>query len=204
MHEGGRTSCIGQRIRQFSGCQLKLNNEMEIIHKAALALMVLLALGTIVTVTNSQTNQPPCSEPEASQFDFWLGTWIGEWKDTEGKTQTATNIITKGFDGCVVEENFSTDDKTFIGRSLSMYSANKKIWQQTWVDNTGSYLDFTGGIDGENMILQRKATAKSGKEVLQRMIFTDIKKDSFTWNWESSSDNGATWSLNWQILYRRK
>ncbi len=204
MHEGGCIGCNGQRIRQFSGCQLKLNNEMEIIHKAALALMVLLALGTIVTVTNSQTNQPPCSEPEASQFDFWLGTWQGEWKDTEGKTQTATNIITKGFDGCVVEENFSTDDKTFIGRSLSMYNTNKKIWQQTWVDNTGSYLDFIGGMDGDNMILQRKATAKSGKEVLQRMIFTEIKKDSFTWNWESSSDNGATWVLNWQILYTRK
>lgn len=177
---------------------------MGIIHKAALAIIVIMALGTIVKITHAQTNQPPCSEPEAMQLDFWLGTWKGEWKDTEGKTQTATNIITKGFNGCVVEENFSTDDKTFLGRSLSMYNANKKIWQQTWVDNTGSYLDFTGGMDGENMVLQRKATGKSGREIIQKMTFTDIKENSFTWNWESTNDNGATWVLNWQILYTRK
>jgi len=177
---------------------------MEIIHKAALAIIVILALGTIVTVTHAQTNQPPCSEPEASQFDFWLGTWKGEWKDSEGKTQTATNVITKGFDGCVVEENFSTDDKTFIGRSLSMYNPNKKIWQQTWVDNSGAYLDFTGGMDGKNMVMQRSVTNKEGKQIIQRMVFTDITKDSFTWNWESSTDNGATWAQNWQIMYTRK
>ena len=177
---------------------------MEIIHKIGLFIIFIFACSLSIAVTYSQTSEQPCSTPEAAQFDFWLGTWQGEWLDTEGKKQFAENIITKGFGGCVIEENFKTDDKTFIGKSLSMYNVNKKIWEQTWVDNNGSYMNFTGGKDGSNMFMQRNITTKAGKEIIQRMVFTDITKDSFTWNWESSTDNGATWAQNWQIMYTRK
>lgn len=176
---------------------------MELIQKIFLVVIIIMALFTVVTVTHSQTNESPCSSKEAEQFDFWLGSWKAEWKDSEGKSQYGRNLITKGFGNCVIEENFATDDGTFTGRSLSVYNARKKMWQQTWVDNTGAYMEFTGGKDGDNMYLQRKVTNKEGKEILQKMTFTDIQKNSFTWNWESSSDNGGTWTLNWQILYSR-
>ena len=177
---------------------------MEITYKAALAVMIILAVTLSIAVTHAQTNDKPCSSPEASQFDFWVGKWQAKWIDSEDKPQYGENNITKGMNDCVIEENFSTDDKTFIGRSLSMYNPNKKIWQQTWVDNSGAYLDFTGGMDGKNMVMQRSVTNKEGKQIIQRMVFTDITKDSFTWNWESSTDNGATWAQNWQIMYTRK
>ncbi len=177
---------------------------MEIQHKLSLVMLLLSVLSLSYSISHAQSNEKPCSLPEASHFDFWVGEWIAEWKDTDGNIQSGSNTITKGFDGCVIEENFSTSDNTFIGRSLSMYNPLKKIWQQTWVDNSGSYLDFTGGMDSDKMILWRKAVNKAGKEITQRMVFTDITKDSFTWNWESSTDDGKTWILNWQILYTRK
>ena len=65
-------------------------------------------------------------------------------------------------------------------------------------------MDFQGGRDGENMYLQRIVKNKEGKEIIQKMTFTDIKENSFTWNWESSGDNGGTWVQIWQILYTRK
>jgi len=176
---------------------------MEKIYKAALALMIILAVTPSIAVTHAQTNDKPCSAPDASQFDFWLGNWKAEWKDSEGKTQHARNSIVKNFNDCVIEENFVTDDYTFMGKSLTVYNLRQKIWQQTWVDNTGAYMDFTGGKDGENMFMQRIVKNNVGKEIIQKMTFTDIKENSFIWNWESSSDNGSTWVLNWQILYKR-
>lgn len=179
---------------------------MEIQHKLSLIILFIsvVSLSYSISYSQSEVNQKPCTAPEFSQFDFWIGNWQASWIDSEGKVQTGTNIITKNLGGCVIEENFSTSDKTFIGRSLSMYNPAKKMWQQTWVDNAGSYLDFTGGMDGDKMILWRKAITKSGKEVMQRMVFSDITTNSFTWNWESSSDEGVTWNLMWQISYKKK
>ncbi len=177
---------------------------MELIYKLGLAALFIFACSLTIAVTYSQTTDEPCKSLEASQFDFWVGSWQGGWVDTEGKEQFAENIITKGINGCVIEENFTFEDKSFFGKSLSMYNVNKKLWEQTWVDNNGSYMNFTGGINGSNMVMQRNVITKTGKEIIQRMVFTDITKDSFTWNWESSSDNGATWKLVWKILYTRK
>ena len=149
-------------------------------------------------------NDKPCSAPETAQFDFWVGEWIAEWSGENGKIETGTNTVTKILSGCAVQENFSTSDKTFIGTSLSVYSPKKKIWQQTWVDNSGAYLDFTGNMDGGKMILSRKGKDKDGNEIMQRMVFYNITKESFDWNWEASTDEGKTWELKWKINYKRK
>jgi hypothetical protein len=176
---------------------------MEIQYKVSLVLLFLAAFGLSYSISKAQTNSP-CSTPEASQLDFWIGEWKAEWKDSEGNVQTGSNTISKILGGCVVEENFSTGDNSFIGKSYSVYNTTKNIWEQTWVDNQGSYMDFTGGMNGENMILSRRVINKLGKEIIQRMVFSEITKKSFTWNWESSNDDGKTWTLNWQIKYSRK
>ena len=50
----------------------------------------------------------------------------------------------------------------------------------------------------------RKFTDPEGNEVFQRMVFKDIEDNSFTWDWESSSDIGENWNLQWRINYKRK
>jgi len=39
---------------------------------------------------------------------------------------------------------------------------------------------------------------------MQRMVFSEIRNDSFLWNWESSADNGKTWKNNWKINYKKR
>ena len=41
--------------------------------------------------------------------------------------------------------------------SVSTFDARAQQWKQTWVDNQGGYLDFTGGWQDDRMILQRDA-----------------------------------------------
>ncbi len=146
-----------------------------------------------------------CSSPEAKQFDFWVGDWKAEWKNDDGSTATGSNTIRKILGGCVVEENFNGNPAiSLIGRSLSLYNSRRNIWQQTWVDNEGSYLDFTGNFENGKMTLSRDAITPKGKTIQQRMVFYNIEKNKFDWDWEISKDDGKNWELKWRIHYTRK
>jgi hypothetical protein len=153
----------------------------------------------------AQTSQNPCESDQFKQFDFWLGKWDLEWKGPKGEVQRGTNHITRILDGCVVRESFDGGkDLPLIGQSYSMFDGNSGMWKQTWVDNQGSYLDFTGEMKDGKMTLSREFTNRQGKQVMQRMVFFNIKKDSLDWNWENSTDSGKTWNLVWYISYTRK
>lgn len=144
---------------------------------------------------------PPCSAPEASQFDFWIGEWDLTWEGGKG-----TNIITSILGSCVIQEQFDGRDaegKGLVGMSTSVYNPRLGKWQQTWVDNQGSYLEFVGGMEGDGMILSREAT-RDGKTFHQRMVFSDIKESELNWSWERSEDEGKTWTPVWVIHYQRK
>ncbi len=157
-------------------------------------------LSLVLNADGTAQQPPPCSAPEASQFDFWVGMWNATWDDT-GK---GTNHITKELDGCVIHEHFATlDSVPFVGRSYSVYNINTQQWHQTWVDNSGGYLDFTGGMVGDKMILSRTAHPKGKEPFMQRMVFSNIKSDSFDWDWQKSTDGGDTWVDLWHIHYTR-
>lgn len=126
------------------------------------------------------------------EFDFWLGTWRGVWDGGEG-----TNTITKIFDGRVVHEQFRSDG--FEGMSVSVYDPDARIWRRTWVDSQGNYLDFVGRrTAGGAMDLRSEAA-----DGLYRMLWHEIEPDSFSWRWERSTDEGATWDPRWLIAYER-
>jgi len=91
----------------------------------------------------------------------------------------------------------------YEGKSYSVYNPQTGEWKQTWVDNEGSYLDFTGDITGGSRIFHRTAVSADDNRFLQRMVFHDITEDSLIWDWERSEDEGETWQLMWRIHYRR-
>ena len=142
----------------------------------------------------------PCADPEATQFDFWLGEWDLSWAEG-GK---GSNRISKILGGCVIQEEFDgTPSMPLKGISLSTFDANAKRWKQTWVDNSGSYLDLVGGMEGDRMILVMDRIV-DGKPLKYRMVFDNIAENALDWNWERSENNGATWTVLWQIHYQRR
>ena len=132
-----------------------------------------------------------------NQFDFWLGEWQAAW----GEDGKGTNLVERILDGKVVQENFTAPD--LQGISLSVYDPECKLWCQTWVDNNGTYLDFTGTFEEQKMILVRDAIIR-GEKCKQRMVWYNIEESQFDWNWERSDDEGKTWRTLWQIKYTRK
>ncbi len=158
---------------------------------------------SIQFLPQDDVSQKPCSSSEAHQFDFWIGEWKVEWQNTDSTKAEGTNVVTSILGSCVIEENFSGKPGVdFMGKSFSVYNPAEKIWQQTWVDDQGGYMVFTGGMESNKMILSRKIS-RDDKELIQRMVFYNISKDDFYWNWDSSEDNGVTWKLNWKLHYTR-
>ena len=134
------------------------------------------------------------------QFDFWVGDWELTWNDTS----KGSNTITLEMNNLVVYEHFKDPVNNYFGWSWSVYDTLSKKWKQTWVDNQGEYLDFTGQMQDNKMILERSFISSKGTSIRQRMIFYNITKDKFDWNWENSIDGGANWKLSWKIHYKRK
>lgn len=157
-----------------------------------------------LTITLSAQAQSPCGDPAASQFDFWVGNWKLTWTNQQEEEITGSNKIQKILGSCVIEENFDDPSRNFIGKSVSVYSSRLGKWLQTWVDNSGAYLDFVGGMVDDKMILSRSFTNLNNQIIMQRMIFYNIEDNSFDWNWERSLDGGENWELRWKIHYERK
>lgn len=161
--------------------------------------LVFLLVGS-VSIQPGRAQSASCETPIARQFDFWVGTWALRW----GEEGRGTNAIERILGGCVIEENFvgHMPDGVFRGKSVSVYDAQQEQWKQTWVDNRGGYLDFTGGFEDGRMVLQRK-TVREGRPLWQRMVWYNISPDSLDWKWEMSEDEGATWTTRWHIHYTR-
>jgi hypothetical protein len=137
---------------------------------------------------------------EARQFDFWLGEWDCTWDD-DGR---GTNSVQAILDGHVVLEQFTGQHgATIRGMSVSTYMPELGRWQQTWVDNYGNYLPFSGRWRDDHMELITEDIL-AGRVRLRRMRWYNIGPDELDWSWEQSLDGGVSWEPLWQIHYRRR
>jgi hypothetical protein len=160
----------------------------------------LVLTGLIAALALIPTTTTPAAPPAGvRQFDFWIGAWDLSWEGGSG-----TNTITRELDGAVVMENFAAvQGSPLKGISVSVFNTGTGKWHQTWVDNQGGYLDFTGGMEGDQMVLSRRANVQ-GRDVVQRMVWYNITADALDWKWERSDDDGKTWTVAWKIHYTRR
>ena len=166
--------------------------------KTLYLLIIICSFTSLVVAQNNQL--------DSASYDFWLGKWDAKWENANGTTGSGSNHVFKVLDGTVIEENFSITgggQAGFLGKSISVMDTNGQ-WHQAWADNQGGYFDFTGEQLGEKKIFKTKLVERDGKKIIQRMVFYDIKEDSFLWDWEGTQDGGATWNLLWRINYTRQ
>ena len=136
--------------------------------------------------------------PERSQFDFWLGRW--RVHQLAGAEVDGTNEVSWTLDGQVLWEQFSAGRDPFTGWSFSV-PVPVRGWVQTWVDNTGAYLDFAGGWLGDRMVLERTTAGPTSRR--QRMTWHDITDTGFVWDWAARERDDDPWDLTWQLRYER-
>lgn len=144
---------------------------------------------------------PPCSGPEHRQFDFWLGEW--EVRDPSGKL-AGNNRITRVQQGCALLEEWKGSSGV-TGMSLNVYDADRKRWHQTWVDSTGGLLVIEGSFKDGKMVLIGEAMSNDTppKKTLQRITW-EPKDGTVRQLWESSADDGKTWTVAFDGRYAKR
>ena len=142
-----------------------------------------------------QAAPPPCDSPEHHQFDFWIGDWQVHRPDG---ALAGINRITREYGGCVIHERYATG-KGYSGESLNVYDAARKVWHQTWVDDSGLLLTIEGRWNGKSMVLEGLAPDSSGAMVKQRITWTPNADGTLRQLWESTDAKGA-----WTVLFDGK
>jgi hypothetical protein len=167
----------------------------------------LLLLSLVLALPAVAQPAAPCTTEAAAGLDFWVGTWELAWDTAAGpNTGSGTNAITRDLGGCVVHERFAdhTPGSGFAGESVSMHTPQG--WRQTWVDNAGAYLLFSGATDADGRVTEMRSAPfanPQGQTQVNRMVWEDVTEAALTWRWQSSTDDGATWADAWVIRYTR-
>lgn len=134
----------------------------------------------------------------AHAFDFWLGEW--DVHDAEG-AHVGRSSITPVFGTGALAEHWRGDGGV-EGRSLSSWDPERGCWHQTWLDSTGGILLLDGGVeDGAMVLVGIDADAR------QRITWTAETPSGLGAGvrqlWETSKDDGTTWSVAFDGRYRR-
>lgn len=146
---------------------------------------------------------PPCETAEHRAFDFWVGEWSVSRADTGAKV--AESRIEKLYSGCGIRENWMPTGGTG-GGSLNAYDPQARLWRQSWVDSTGAWVDFSGGVVDKAIVLTglwRNYVAQ-GKDAMIRMTYRKRDDGSVSQVGEQSTDFGKSWSIAFAFIYRSK
>ncbi len=135
----------------------------------------------------------PCTAAAHRQFDFWLGNWNVTLPDGN---LAGTNRIEAILDGCVLHESWA-GAKGLRGQSYNIYDATTERWHQTWVDAQGTRLELSGSFVNGKMVL----IGTGAKGIQNRITWEPLKGGKVRQLWESSTDGGRTWSMQFDGLY---
>ena len=161
--------------------------------------LLLSSIVIVISLGRARAEQPPaaaCSLSSHHELDFW----IGDWTVTEHGKPAGTNRIDALLTGCALLENWSGVGG-LKGNSLNFYDSSRRLWQQTWIDSSGSALNLEGHFIDGHMTL---TSLKPGVLSADRITWTPGKDGSVRQLWEHTDDAGKTWSTSFDGLYVRR
>ncbi|MCB9230319.1 MAG: hypothetical protein H6581_01535 [Bacteroidia bacterium] len=147
----------------------------------------------------TEAKKPPCTDPEYRQFDFW----VGDWKVYSNEKLVGTNRVDLILGECVIMENWEGAGGS-NGKSFNTYNAKTHLWEQTWVDNGGNTIHFSGKFsDGAMRMRGSDISLHDEQAILYSMDFTPNPDGSVRQLWQASRDSGNTWKVLFDGLYKK-
>jgi tetratricopeptide (TPR) repeat protein len=154
-------------------------------------------------ILKAKQNAYPClANPHFNKFDFWLGDW--EVYTRQGGIQTGYNSITKATGGCAVHESYTTLG-SYAGQSINFFDPIAKKWKQHWIGSGGDIVNFVETEDYDcSLQFMGKSMQADGTISLKRLSFTyNSDDDTVHQLGEGSSDDGQSWNVEYDLIYRR-
>jgi len=155
----------------------------------------------LLAQTAPTAGKTPCvDDPVHRQFDFWVGEWdVVNVQGQPAGSSSIQNIL----DGCVIFENW-TGRSGYTGKSFNFVDPGTGKWRQTWVDASGGKIEFTGQLEGKNMVFWSNEKDKEGNPYKRRLTFFNVAPDTVRQFSQRTSDEGKTWSVEYDLTYLRK
>lgn len=170
-----------------------------IVSSLALVLIVV-AAPTLAQQATPPSPPRPCATAEHRGFDFWIGDWTVTTPD--GKP-AGTSRIESVLDGCALLEHWEGQGGG-AGKSLTLFVAADKQWNQTWVDAAGNRIVLTGGLDNSRMVLRNAWTTPAGVHMRSELSWTPQEGGTVRQVWRQSQDDGRTYQTTFDGIYRRR
>lgn len=134
------------------------------------------------------------------RFDFY----VGEWEMRRDETVESLVSVVSAFGGRGLRVSIQDPaDGRETANALYVYDSGRGQWKQTWMSADGQTITMVGGLEGGAMALRVESDSK-GDALNGRSVFRAIEKDSFTYAWETTEDNGKTWSTVAERSFTRK
>jgi len=142
----------------------------------------------------------PCmNDPQAREFDFWVGKWDVYITGTKNCVGHSLIQIVSG--GCAILENWSSNSVIGNGKSLNFIDPATGKWRQTWVGN-GGLQEFVNGIYSEEaMRFTFETTDNQHHKLIGRFIFYNEGPRQVRQFNETSADSGKTWTTSYDFTY---
>jgi hypothetical protein len=167
------------------------------MRKSAVLLFVFISMLCV----KAQTTNCTCCTDDHSAFDFWVGSW--EVKLPDGRL-AGENQIEKIQGGCVLRENWKSSSGNFTGTSYNFYNPGTGLWEQLWLDTSGTILKLSGSRSDDQMVLQSEEVVNPDNSVsVQRITWTLLADGNVRQVWEVLRD-GVSVQVIFDGLYTRK
>jgi hypothetical protein len=138
---------------------------------------------------------------QARIFDRFVGTWDCDYTNfaEDGSvSQRYPGQVTFGWilDGHAMQDVWSGEagdhGERVAGTSIRFFDERADRWTVVWIfPPAGVITTVRGGSVGDRIVLEGEDADGSS----HRWSFNHIRRDSFTWRGERSSDGGSTWRL---------
>jgi len=148
-------------------------------------------------------------------LDFTLGEWDvqidqGALFEPTDKAMhdlgapEATSEIESALSNCLLEEHFH-GRAGYEAHVFTSYDPISLGWVRTHGDNRGiRVLLRDGQLAGGSVVMTGKKPHPDGATADLRVTWTPVSPDMFTQRWESSTDGGATWDMQFTAVYVRR
>ena len=158
----------------------------------------------------------------AHDFDFLHGRWTtrnrklakplsGEDRWEQFDSTLACRPLPGGFGNVDLFEPKGDWRPGFVGLGLRLFNPGTRLWSIFWMTNRGAGMaengqlevPVVGGFDEHGVGLLHSRELWEGKPIVVQYRWSDITAASARWQQSFSTDDGATWEVNWIAEHTR-
>ena len=166
---------------------------------------VMIAFGMPLSAQSKTDAGNTPAQAHATDFDYLLGDWEFSGVNVQyGKMHGYWSVVRLDNPKQIMDEYRVVGPKGEIYYStttLRAYNGRRDEWDLVSMEEGSGLQNVgTGRKEGSEMHIDQKFMGPNGNFSILRIRYYNIAADSFSWAADRSSDDGKTWTKNFQTL----